>query len=98
MFGLHDVVRIKGLKSPEDQWNGQLALTISEPYHHPIHELLVVKIKISNTLWAIECANVEKVNDAERLHYFRTLEGNQIVPWNLCVWQPNKDFKREQTQ
>jgi hypothetical protein len=93
MFKIYDVVRIKGLRSPEDEWNGQLALVISEPYRHPIHELLVVKIKIYDTLWAIEVTNVEKVNDAERLHYFRSYEGNQVCTWEMCNWKPpKKDF------
>jgi hypothetical protein len=90
MLQLHDVVRIKDLKFKEDEWNGTLALCISDEYVHPRFDKLVVKIKIRDTLWAIEVANVEKVNEAERLHYFRNLDGNQVVPWEQCHWQPKE--------
>lgn len=90
MLELHDVVRIKELRKPEDEWNGTLALCISGEYVHPKLGVTVVKIKIADTLWAIEVANVEKVNEAERLNYFRTLDGNQVVRWEQCHWQPTK--------
>lgn len=93
MLQLHDVVRIKELKFKEEEWNGTLALCISDEYIHPKFDKVVVKIKIADTLWAIEVANVEKVNEAERTHYFRNLDGNQIVQWEQCFWKPtNKDF------
>lgn len=90
MLSLHDVVRIKELGDQEKEWNGTLALCISDEYVHPKFNKLVVKIKIHDTLWAIEAANVETVNEAERLEYFRNLDGNQIVPWEQCHWQPHK--------
>lgn len=92
MLQINDVVRIKELNAKEEEWNGTLALCISDEYVHPRFDKIVVKIKIRDTLWAIEVANVEKVNEAERIHYFRNLDGNQIVPWEQCHWQPtNKD-------
>lgn len=93
MLQLHDVVRIKELTHKEAEWNGSLALCISDEYVHPRFDKLVVKIKIADTLWAIEVANVEKVNDAERTHYFRNLDGNQIVPWDQCHWHPKQQRK-----
>jgi hypothetical protein len=95
MLQIHDVVRIKELNSQEEEWNGTLALCISDEYVHPRFGKTVIKIKIRDTLWAIEVGNVEKVNEAERLHYFRNLDGNQIVPWDQCHWKPQhmrKDF------
>lgn len=88
MLQLHDVVRIKNLHPDPEGWNGTLALCISDEYIHPRFDKLVVKIKIADTLWAVEVGNLEQVNEAERLHYFRNLDGNQIVPWDQCHWHP----------
>lgn len=93
MLQIHDVVRIKELTKPEDEWNGTLALCISDEYVHPKFDKTVVKIKIGDMLYAVEIGNLEKVNEAERLHYFRNLDGNQLVQWSQCHWHPTKkDF------
>lgn len=88
MVQIHDVVRIKNLPIPEDEWNGQLAVAISDEYIHPKHDKKVVRIKIADTLWAIECNNVDKVTDIEKFDYIRSLDGNQIVSWDICHWHP----------
>ena len=90
MVKIHDVVRIKDLPLKEDEWNGALALAISDEYIHPKFYKSVVKIKIADTLWAIETANVEVVSDSEKDSFIRTLEGNQMVEWNQCYWHPKK--------
>lgn len=97
MLQIHDVVRIKDLKNPEEEWNGTLALCISDEYIHAKMDVRVIKIKIADTLWAIEVANVDKVNEAERLHYFRNLDGNQLVQWEQCHWQPTKKDSKNDT-
>jgi len=93
MLQLHDVVRIKDLRNSEEEWNGTLALCISDEYVHPKLDCKVIRIKIADTLWAIELANVTKVTESERLEYFKNLDGNQIVPWEQCHWQPNRERK-----
>lgn len=85
---MHDVVRIIDLKKPDDEYNGTLALCISDPFTHPIVYKQVVKIKIRDILWSIETCNVEVVNEADKVHFIRNLDGNQIVPWDQCFWQP----------
>jgi hypothetical protein len=93
MLAIHDVVRIVDLRKPEDEWNGTLALCISEEYIHSRLDCRVIKIKIGDGLWAIEVGHVEKVDEEERLQYFRNLESNKIVEWSQCHWKP--DLKRK---
>jgi len=97
MLKIHDVVRISQLRHPEDEWNGTLALCISDQYVHPKLYVDVIKIKIADSLWAIEVGNLEKVDEKERLEYFRNLECNKICEWSDCVWKPTKRIGHDRT-
>jgi len=88
MLRTHDVVRIFGLQHPEDEYNGALAICISDIYTHPKYDKIVVRIKIGDSLWAIETKNVTKVTDVEKDDYIRSQDGNQIVMWSGCHWRP----------
>jgi hypothetical protein len=92
---INDVVRIKGLLKPDDTWNDTLCIVISEAYIHPEARTLVIRVKIYETLWAVEPGNLEKVTEAERLAYFRGYDGNRIVEWSKCLWQPDPNFRRD---
>ena len=90
MLAINDVIRVRDLHPPDENWNGTLAIVISNPYVHPIMYHHVVKIKIDDTLWAVEVRNVEKVSPAEKEAYFRNLESNRLVSWNQCQWKPKE--------
>jgi hypothetical protein len=89
MLKINDVVRIVNLPNDEEM-NDRLALVVSEEYVHPVMYVSVVRIKIGCNLWGIHLKNVEKVCEAERVEFFRSLEGNEPAKWSDCVWNPLK--------
>ena len=92
-----EVVRIKDLQVPDDQWNGQIAIAVSDEYIHPKAGRQVVKIKISDTLWAVEANNLEVVSPNEKDDFIKGLDGNQIVEWSKCLWQPKLTSGKDPT-
>jgi hypothetical protein len=109
-FAIGEIARIRNLESPDDIWNGSEVVVMSRAYTHPKNDMLVINVKIDEaTGWAVEPWNLEKITEDEHDAYIdhrylnpngwsdthQAYDGNKVVKWSDCVWQPDPNFKRD---
>ncbi len=108
-FKIGDVAKVKDLVSPDDIWNGTTVIIMSNPYEHPKTGCIVMNVMVDETTgWAVEAWNLEKVGEEEYDAYVdkryldpngtgEPYDGNKVVRWQNCVWQP-KNLRKSDYQ